>query len=139
MTNSNREKSSNNYDVIETIIDCVAKGDLIPIDKMGYLSSQHYDLIDGINDLIMSTDKNNEANKESYSKLRKSVENLRKVKQELIDENKRLKEENSEKEKELETLKTDNELKDNLISNIANSFNEYNVKVKRIGKISSKN
>ena len=138
-TNSNREKSSNNYDVIETIIDCITKRDLIPVDKMGFLSNQYYDLIDGINDLIMVSDTNSEKNQESYSKLRKSVERLKQVKQELIDENKRLKEENSEKDKELETLKAENEVKDTLISSITSYFDEYSSKIKKIGKISSEN
>lgn len=134
-TNSNREKSSNNYEIYETIIDYIVNGKLIPTNKLGYLSSQQYELIDAINDnIINSSSVNNDENQESYSKLRKSVENLQKVKQELIDENKKLKESIKEKDETIKSLEEDNELKSNFINNITNSFNDYNEKVKKISK-----
>ena len=130
-TNSNHEKNFNNYNIYDTIIECIMSGKLIDTRKMENLTIQQYDLIDAINDNLFSNDTNSKENQESYSKLRKSVESLREAKRTLIEEKKELEEKIKEQQQEIKTLKNDNELKDNLINSITTSFNDYNEKVKQ--------
>ena len=75
-TQTHREKNSDNYDIYETIIDCVLNGRLIPVNNLVNISSQQYELIDAINDSIIRNNINSDENTESYSKLRKSKERL---------------------------------------------------------------
>ena len=135
-TNTNREKTYNNYDIYETIIDCITKGRIIETDKLYNLSTQQFDLIDAVNNhLIRRIDTSySEENQESYSKLRKSVLALREAKQTLINENRTLKQKNEEQRKEIETLSKENELKNSFINNITNSFIEYDEKIKKISR-----
>ena len=129
-TKTSREKNSNNYDIYETIIDCIVNGRLIPINKLGTLSNQQYDLIDAINDNIINGSTQSKENEETYSKLRKSKEKLLEAKKQLLEENKELKEDLKEKEEEIKTLTEQNSIKDTFINSITTSFNEYNEKVK---------
>ena len=130
-TKTHREKSSDNYDIYETIIDCVINGKLIPTNSLTNITQQQYDLIDAINDSIIRNNVGDSENLESYSSLRKAVENLRSAKRELTDENKRLNNVLQEKQAEINELKEDNELNKRFISNITNSFNDYNNEIEK--------
>ena len=129
-TQTHREKNSDNYDIYETIIDCVLNGRLIPVNNLVNISSQQYELIDAINDSIIRNNINSDENTESYSKLRKSKERLLETKNQLIEENKELKEDIKNKEAEIKALTEQNNIKDTFINSITTSFNEYNEKIK---------
>ena len=135
-TKNNREKNSSDRDILDTITDYIANGRCIPIDKLHNISNQHYDLCLAVNDILTKNEEiiNDEANQESYSKLRKSVERLREAKSTLIEENKKLQGKIKEQQQKIETLEEDNEVKSNFIDNITNSFSDYNEKIKKISK-----
>ena len=131
-TKAKRKEKSVDYDSYETIIDCILNNRLIPTSRFYDLTNQQCELIDAINDKIILGSVKNDENQESYSRLRKNVENLREAKRKLIEENKELRDKNKEKDEELGKLRSANELKNNLIKNITTSFDEYNEKAKNI-------
>lgn len=126
--NKGKNIGRNNYDVYDKIISCILEGELIKIHKLGIprseISEQTILLINAINDKLMLGN-NNPDNEKSYSTLEEKVKKLTEANRIFEKENKELKKDKDVLIDENKKLETEVSKTKVLINTFKNAIGEY--------------